>query len=47
MTLTHSRDQLETTLEKKEATLEEQKKEIIDLKSNYEKTTDEQKRKYQ
>lgn len=47
MTLTHSRDQLETTLEKKEATLEEQKKEIYDLKSNFERTNDELKKKYQ
>lgn len=47
MTLTHSKDQLETTLEKKEALVEEQRREITDLRTNYEKTTDDQKKKYQ
>lgn len=47
MTLTHSRDQLQTALEKNGALIEEQKREITDLRANSEKTIEDLKKKYQ
>lgn len=47
MTLTHSKDQLETILEKRDAFIDEQKREIVDLRANSEKTSEDLKRKYQ
>ena len=47
MSLTHAKEQLETTLEKRQALVEEQKREILDLRVNSEKTIEDHRRKYQ
>lgn len=47
MTLTHLKEQLNTSLEKREAAIEDLKREAADLKASFEKASEDLKKKYQ